>query len=61
MILKTHGRYHYSPISDRPHYEWPGGKLHPEHRTAQPFASVSDAIEMRAVSRGVVEDGAAVP
>lgn len=26
MILKTHGRYHYSPIFDRPYYEWPGGK-----------------------------------
>ncbi len=26
MILKTHGRYRYSPISGRPHYEWPGGK-----------------------------------
>ena len=26
MTLKTHGRYHYSPISGRPHYEWPGGK-----------------------------------
>ncbi len=26
MILKTHGRYRYSPITDRPHYEWPGGK-----------------------------------
>ena len=26
MILKTHGRYHCSPGSDRPHYEWPGGK-----------------------------------
>ena len=26
MILNTHGRYHYSPISDRPYYEWPGGK-----------------------------------
>lgn len=26
MILKTHGRYDYSPISDRPHYEWPDGK-----------------------------------
>ena len=27
MILKTHGRYRYSPISGRPLYEWPGGKL----------------------------------
>ncbi|MCY4317601.1 MAG: polysaccharide deacetylase, partial [Alphaproteobacteria bacterium] len=26
MILNTHGRYNYSPISGRPHYEWPGGK-----------------------------------
>ena len=26
MILKTHGRYHYSPITERAHYEWPGGK-----------------------------------
>ena len=26
MILKTHGRYYYSSISDRPNYEWPGGK-----------------------------------
>ncbi len=26
MRLKTHDRYRYSPISDRAHYEWPGGK-----------------------------------
>lgn len=26
MILKTHGRCHYSPITERAHYEWPGGK-----------------------------------
>ncbi|MEM1436096.1 MAG: polysaccharide deacetylase family protein [Pseudomonadota bacterium] len=26
MNLKTHGRYPYSPITERPAYEWPGGK-----------------------------------
>ena len=26
MILKTHDRYRYSPISGRPHYDWPDGK-----------------------------------
>ena len=26
MSLKTHGRYRYSPISGRPHYDWPDGK-----------------------------------
>ena len=26
MPLKSHGRYQYSPISERPHYEWPDGK-----------------------------------
>ena len=26
MILKTHGRSHCSPISGRPHCEWPGDK-----------------------------------
>ena len=26
MILKTYGRHRYSPIPDRPHCEWPGGK-----------------------------------
>ena len=26
MNLKTHGRYRYSPITERAHYEWPGGK-----------------------------------
>ena len=26
MALKTHGRYEYSPMHDRPHYDWPGGK-----------------------------------
>ena len=26
MTLKTHGRYQFSPIIGRPHYEWPGGK-----------------------------------
>lgn len=26
MELKTHGRYAYSPITDRPDYDWPGGK-----------------------------------
>ena len=25
-MLKTHGRYDYSPISRRPDYSWPGGK-----------------------------------
>ena len=26
MILRTHDRYRYSPISGRPHYDWPDGK-----------------------------------
>ncbi|MBL3571125.1 polysaccharide deacetylase [Rhodovulum sulfidophilum] len=26
MSLKTHGRYDYSPITDRPDFTWPGGK-----------------------------------
>ncbi|MEM8769150.1 MAG: polysaccharide deacetylase family protein [Pseudomonadota bacterium] len=26
MKLETHGRYDYSAISDRAHYEWPGGR-----------------------------------
>lgn len=26
LTLKTHSRYRYSPISDRPHYAWPGGE-----------------------------------
>jgi len=26
MKLPTHGRYDYSAITKRPHYEWPGGK-----------------------------------
>lgn len=25
MILKTHGRYEYSPITERDDYDWPGG------------------------------------
>ena len=26
LVLKTHGRYRYSPIPERQHYEWPGGE-----------------------------------
>ena len=25
-MLPTHGRFDYSPITDRPHFAWPGGK-----------------------------------
>ncbi|MGB3770749.1 MAG: polysaccharide deacetylase family protein [Rhodococcus sp. (in: high G+C Gram-positive bacteria)] len=25
MALASHGRFPYSPITDRPHFEWPGG------------------------------------
>ena len=25
-MLSTHGRYNYSPISERPDYSWPEGK-----------------------------------
>ena len=46
--LPTHGRYDYSPITDRPIFQWPGGK-----RLAVYFAI---GLEHYAFGEGLVED-----
>jgi peptidoglycan/xylan/chitin deacetylase (PgdA/CDA1 family) len=47
-MLPSHGRYDYSPISDRPVYDWPNGK-----RLAVYFAL---GVEHYAFNEGMVED-----